>query len=527
MNFLRIRATMSIMNVRQIIFLSGIALFTYGTTIYPQDNVVLPDVQLSIGDQSSISTSSVSEALLKDRNPLFEQVYLEELNPSRRLLIQNTNISYKYIAPRVQDISAFRFLYGYYHQLDAYIRLRRRSGKLNWDILYNGFSRQYALDSAGFSPQNDMTTNFVDITVEGSSSKAKLAGRIGYKQDQIGFSSGSERSSHFIPIQFSSKYWINTNSFLLTDASGQFFIQDIQQNNVGAQTQMVGGGSFGLAYDGSFVPWNHFRIELATTLSAASFSPLDHATRIGILSEFNVGRGVFLTAGMVLIPKQQFYGWPELAIRWQNGENIRLNFSVSGDYDLYTADNAFSNIQVLTSTAPINARWIFRVSADGSTPFLQWSTYAQVNLWNNQRAYQYEDNFYTLIDAGASTTIGAGLNLKTSYGGIIDFTISYDYESIPSTFLLRAEHKLGVILGFESLSAGFRMETRFRFESLKKFGDGSNRFTTPLDLIFSQRIYREASLILEFLNILNTDIYEWAGVPFGGFQVRGGIQVRF
>ncbi|MGL4367292.1 MAG: hypothetical protein ACRCTQ_03270 [Brevinemataceae bacterium] len=497
------------------------------------DNIELPDIELTIEDHSSLDNTGTEEALIRDRNPDFHQVYLEELAVSAA---NDASISTIQFQKSRHKFSFMEFLYGSYNDT----RINAFSQNVVNNLFYKIGYRGQLKDNTGFNgtifPNTTLFNNMLDAEFTYTKNNAVIFTSLQYHQRKMNFTNNQDfnQNNHYVPINFWAKYWVNDISYIKMQAElGLSLLQLQNLESISTGDGLLVDTDLSVGYFANLAPWNYFTFDIRYAFNHYSNSFSINTAWITLTSDFKLGKGFSLMIGGVLVTSsfESFFGWPEIKLAYDYLNIFSIDAKVSGDFNLYNAERSFSEQQFFQISPTKESKWVYGLSLKvRPSPLVWFGALFDYNSFQNKRIYQYntQNNLYQFLQIENIQLISVGVSLGSEVKDIFDIAFSYVYENIPSSWLLYPAHKMDFLLGLGYKPVGFWFQTRFTLYSPRLLLENFQSPVIPLwNMKFTQKIYKIASLSLEFDNILNQNIQFVLSSFYGGFQVRGGFQLNF
>lgn len=494
------------------------------------DNIILPDIDFSIVDNSSINTVNTEDALLNDRNPEFQKVYWEELTANSL----TNGLSGSTYYTQKQNFSTMEFLYGSFNTIKFHALSQRLINNFFYKMSYDSLVRQnLSINNVPYLHSARYQNNFFS-EFSYNLPYTFFTGSVSYQQKKISFfGSDKNQFSYFLPISFETKHWINSKSFIDMGIKSRLYLQNFQtdQGTV-LQTQLLSDLIFHSTYQASFIDWNIFKADIVY-----EFNYIDQTTHqdigyITLLTEFNLTKDLILKLGGTLVPSNvhQFFGWPEASLSYHYSEIFHITAGISGQYSPLSAQLLSSEIQLYSYNKTPETKWIYQISTTiNASSFFEINGYFKSDCYFTKRIYSYNptENLYFFSESGKINILGSGISAKARYPDIFDLSFAYSWENFPKTWLLYSQHIFDLILGVGYKPIGFWFETSFKILSPRFLDKDFSNNVLLLNFKLSQKIKKIATLTLELENALNQPIFYRVGAPAGGIQATGGFQLNF
>lgn len=502
---------------------------------FTQDNIELPDIELTIKDQSVLNTISTENALLKDRNPKFQEVYLEELNNTK---IQDASFLATYSQRNYFQYSSLKLLYGSYDSTYIDFLSQNLVNNLFYRIYYDGHYRDNAEYKSFTYPNTTQNSNTVAMNFAYTLSNVIFDFDFMYQQFKVNFDNISQ-NMHYIPIDFQAKYWLNEYSHItmgLDLGATILALKDIKSITI--QDTFLLDSDFNFSYSVNPVAWNYINIEARYALNhyGQTSNVKQRTVNTGyfkFISDFYLGKGFIINAGGVLVTPSidKIYGWPELRLAYNYLNIFMMDIKISGDFNVNNAKSVSKERQFYSVNPSPEAKWVYASSITiKPSPYIWFGSSIEYNQYRSKRIYEYnkKDNIYQFTSVAHVDILGIGAVLSLEYPKIFELTGHYTYQNIPQTWLLFTPHKFDITLGLGYKPVGFWFETEFIFYASRKLHIQEQApLIALLNISITQKVHKIVSLSLEINNILDQNIQFLAGTYYGGVQAYGGVQLYF
>ncbi|MGL4389011.1 MAG: hypothetical protein ACRCTJ_06445 [Brevinema sp.] len=503
------------------------------TLLFSQvDNIELPDIELVIEDQSSLRTDSTEEALLKDRNPQFQEVYLEELSSS---VIQDTSYQLHQGQRVAHKYSTLQFGYGSYNNTQINFHSENTIKNLVYAIDYSGlftdniglnkityFNTQKFRNQLDSSFSYALTNTLIDISLSYDQKKQSFLTNTDFHQDY-----------HYVPVSFAVSHWITDSSYIKVDTDIRVAMQILEDTVGHKKTESIlTENDLSLSYHANFTEWNYFIIKSTYNMNSYD-NKIEHTGKVSIASEFNIGKGFSTTIGATIIGSttDQVFGWPELALGYSYYDRFLIKLAFSGDFDIFGAADIMNKEEFFANKALSEAKWNASLSLFAKPTAYFWiGSKISYNMYRNKNIYVFnsENQFYTFENTKNVDSLELQASLGSKIADIFEITAAYTYYYFNKDWLILAPHQFDIILGIGYKPIGFWLESTLSMLSERNLRtDLSTPLMSLLNIKISQKVHRITTLSLELNNILNQNIQISQGSFYGGFQARGSVQLYF
>jgi len=502
-------------------------------TSFTQDNIELPDIKLTIRDQSIINTISTEDALLEDRNPKFQEVYLEELNNTE---IQDTSFLAAYSQNRYFRYSSFKFLYGSYNSTFIDFISQDVINDFFYKVTYEGHYRNNAGFKETIFPNSTQNSNLLEIDFSYTKSDLIFDINLLYKQLQVNFNNISQRM-HYIPIDIKMKYWFNDYSHIRMGASiGTSFLSLKDLKLITLKETIILDSKFDFSYSMNPNEKSYINFDINYMINyygKNSNIKIINTGCFGVASDLNLGKGFILNLGAkLIIPSiDKVYGWPELRLAYNYLNIFMMDIKMTGDFDFYNANSSSKEQQFYSINPSPEAKWRYESSIMIKPLSYFWiGTSIAYNQYRSKRIYEYNSlgNLYQFISISRINLLETGITAAIEISKIFQLKMTYTYQNIPKDWLLFSPHKIDLNIGIGYRPIGFWFETSFLYYAPRNLLIHNKAPLIALwNISITQKVHKVISLSLDINNILNQNIQFLEGTYYGGIQAYGGIQFSF
>lgn len=497
------------------------------------DEIILPELNLTIEDQSSLTTSFTPEnAILRERNPQFQEVYLEELSVDIADVSLNAMISQ-------QDNNKFsylQFFYGSFNRINIEAYSQNLINNLFYRVSYQGQINGNVSFNKTIYSNTKRYQNVLDIYFSYMLTDTIIDINFAYEQYKISFIENPKNNqyTYYIPTSLNTKYWVNDISYVEMNSSIGFSILEYQDlEGIKTKDALLIDGTIDFAYKANFTDWNYFEMKLDYWVNDYSSFITSHTGTFLIKSDFLLGKGFGINIGAVLGGSSfnNFFMWPEIAFIYNYLDIFTIDFKISGDYNLYNAEKAAQEEQFFALAPTPEYRWIYSSSIKIiPSPYFWLEGNVSYNDYKTKRIYDYDPNekLYSFILDNNVDIWSVGISLEGRFPDIFNILVSYYYEKFPKNWLLYSPHKFNILLGLGYEPIGFLFQTNLILYTARNL---TTTLNAPLVLLLnfkiSQKIYRLAEVFLEVNNVLNQNVQFISGTYYGGIQAYGGLKLNF
>ena len=495
------------------------------------DEIILPELEFAIDDQSSLNTVSSESAILKDRTPQFQEVYLEELMTG----ITDASLGLALSQKNINKLTYIQFAYGSFNNTAVNALSQNIVKNLFYKISYTGQFRQNTAYNDLEYANTSLYKNVLDTTFMVDLTNTSVTIDFSYDQNKINFVDNVDNVQFFqyIPTTITTKHWINDTSYLDIKAHAGFSLVEFQDTQ-GIQTKdkLLIDSGIDFAYKANFTDWNYFEVQAVYYLNDYSKAQA-HTGLLKIKSDFLVGKGFGIDIGFVIggSSVESLFGWPEIALTYNYLDLFVIDLKMSGDFNLYNAEKSSKEIQLYSYTPAPESRWIYSSSFRITPiPYFWMSGDIEYSDYQNKRIYAYDttEKLYSFTTTDRVGVLGAGITIGAELAKIFNIALSYRYEGIQKDWLLFTPHKFDILMNVGYSPVGFNFETRYTIYAPRNLTDLNKSATIHLlNFRISQKIYKITELFIEVNNVLNQNIQFISGTYYGGIQANGGVKLNF
>lgn len=496
------------------------------------DQIILPELDLVIDDQSTIQTFNEAEvAILRERTPQFEEVYLDELSTGLSDASINASLAQRNQVKR----SLIQFSYGSFHDTKIKALSQNMVEKLFYRVSYQGNFRQNTSFNGIEFANTSFIKNLLDTHWVFDVGKVLMTIDLSYKQQQHNFITNDlyNQNTHYIPITFETRAWVNDYSHIDFSAHTGFTYLDFQNiEGLSTTNDFLADGVLDLAYKANFKDWNYFEITTVYTFNELASSKV-HTGEMALKSEFLLGKGVGLTigAGIIASSVKDFFAWPEFALTYDYMEIFNMAFSISGDFSVYSAQKASQEVQFYSLAPTPESLWIYKFSFQTQpSPYFRMGGNLSYTDYQHKRIYDYDKQtgLYDFVLSSRVGVLGAGIFIKGEVPKFFSLIMAYTYEGIQEDWFLYAPHKFDLIMNVGYKPVGFNFQIQYTVIADRNLTSVYEASTAQLlSISISQNIKDFITLSIEVQNILNQNVQFLSGTYYGGIQARGGFTLNF
>ncbi len=513
-------------------FLVYLLIFLPQILFAQSDRIILPDLDLKIEDHSRLNTGTNESASLRERNPEFHEVHLDEIRGG----LEDASLSKALSQKNTAKNSQIGASYGSYNSVGLNASTKNTVSNVFYMFAYEGSFRQNQYYDGAEYLNTAMYKNHINAYADVHlTNDIMMCFNLQYKQRKQNYIGNADYNDfmQYIPMSFGLKKWFDERSYLDFNFLNDYaFIE--KQNTAGIDTTnaLFTDLCFNISYNSNPIDRIYFSFELENSLSTYSTGVANTAL-FTALSSYLLVRGLVLDLGFTLLSSTEIYiyGWPEAALKYNYADLLLLEAKVSGEVDMFNGEKAAAELQFFSLSPAIQYKWIYSVSAK-ATPVPDFAVGAgfSYNDYVFKRLYCYDSATQTY---GFTSDDYVGLwnvNISAEYKieDIFDITISYHYQSIPSDWLLYMPHKLNVTANAGYKPAGFNFQVSYYLYAPRLLeADNRTGFSNLLNLKITQKIFEYAELFIAADNILNQFIQFTEGTMYGGWQMSGGAVFYF
>lgn len=499
----------------------------------PPSTIILPDIKLTIEDESEMPLFSNEKDLLSESTPEAKRVDIEELATTK----VSERIKLELMEERQKEsfsLSTFKLYYGSFQNLIIDFNFGKSLGELNYLITYlrnkrsslswqgtNYFNTDLALD--------DLNLDFI----YGLSQTSDLNATFGYYERSLGLHESSvnftEKKLH-LPAKINLLYHGENNYKLgfgvyldylalshrtatteLLDELWEAGLQARLDANWSRDNFLRGGGDF------------HFSsFETNQTYEGG----------VHILARFSILRALALEAGggLRIYSYQGMYFYPDLALIYKYSNVLNIKAGLAGSVRKYDAEQVLNHNQLDMTRVSPEEKMDYRVTVAFS-PF-KFATLRSALSWQDFDSYlgldyQAGTDLYQMQALSNVSWLESETILELMFGERLALNMGYRYR-LPSAddLLFFPRHTASLILEYRNQDSGTEFSTKLNYKDIEYILPSVFQASVVTwDASFSQSLTPEVFVDLRLNNILNMPDYEKSQVPRGGFGINGGIRI--
>ncbi len=496
-------------------------------TIAQADEIILPEIELVIEDQSTLSTASHEEAVLRDRSPQFQNVFLDEISS----VVRDASIARALSQKNYSRVAFIRGTYGSFNNIHATALFQNITDNVFYKVSYDGQARQNVQFKDVVYGNTSQFRHILNTKVNTDVKNMLLGFEFSYEQYDSHFVNNQNQNIQYIPVDFNVKYWVGEKSHIDVDVHSGFAILQLQDNEgIVTDDKLLIDGELSLMYKANFNDNNYFEVKGSYQINDYS----DQVANTGIITiknDFIFTRGFTLRIGFGLSSSSEnvIFGWPEVALIYKYLDFLTWDIVASGDFNLFNAQKSSKENQLFSFSPSPESRWIYSTSVK-YTPNSLFELGANVSYsdYTSKRIYEYDGELYSFNTIDSADIIEASANVGVNVEDYFDMKMSYHYQHIPSDWLLYSPHMMNVIANVGYRPIGFNFQTSYSLYAPRLLAvDYKASMVHLLNFKVSQKIKNIAELFIEVNNVLDQDIQFIAGTFYGGIQANGGVTINF
>lgn len=505
-----------------------------GSRTEPGNTIILPDVQLTIQDDSSVPLLERTNATLDDDIVSIGSVSLEDLAASE----VNERIRSQFVEEQRRgnfSLSSFKLSYGRYEDMQIDINLGKSIESLNYLINYTRNKRK----SIGFDTNNYYNTELEldDLKLDflyAAGEKLDLNLSLGYFDRSLNLFTNSLVQTEFkmhVPLGFETTYYLNMNSRLIGNVGYDYLQLDHKLSAGNYEREGFGEFHFKGAYEGDYSRDNSFKASLEYRYGSYAGNNL-HEGSIRVLDKFPIVESLAMEAGagVFLYNYAPVFWYPKAFLYYKYSNVFSFELGIEGIEKNFDIDEMLKSDQIYWTNSSPNEYWNYKAAMSVSP-----SKYFTVRLeaayedYFSYLDYRYDASreLYAPVDV---TNVGI-LHAKAGFEMLVkeSFSVHADYEyeySTVTNLLFFSPHTASLSVEYKSADAGFRISTVVAYKHFR-FLTGSLQASPYVDWSaqVSKSLTKDILIELDADNILNEKILDRLDVPESGFSYHAGVKI--
>ncbi len=515
------------------LYWSGYAQQKDSDTKEPPSKIVLPDIKLTIEDESEMPLFSNEKDLLSETTPDAKRVDIEELATTK----VSERIKLELMEDRKKEsfsLSTFKLYYGSFQNLIIDFNFGKSLGELNYLITYLRNKR----DSLGYMGTNYFNTELAldDLNLDfiyGVGDTSDLNATFGYYERSIGLHSSpvniSEQKLH-LPVKINLLYH-GENNYKVTVGTYMDYLalshkstttetlKELWETGLNAKFEANWSRDNFLKTDGDF----HFSSLLTNQ---------QYEGGLNLVARFTILRSLALElgGGLRLYTYKSLFIYPDLALIYKYSQIFNLKAGITGGYKKYDAEAILGHNQIDLTQADPEEKNDFRLSINFSpVKFATLRSALSYQVYHSYLNISYSGltDLYSMQNLTNVNVLESETILEFMFGERLALNMSYRYR-LPSRddLLFFAPHTASILLEYKNQESGTEISTKVNYKDIEQVVSSVYQASAVIwDASFSQSLTPEIFLDLKVNNILNQNDYEKSQVPKGGFSINGGIRI--
>ncbi len=498
------------------------------------ETIVLPNIDLSIEDESEVPLKNQDQKLSEDQAPDLTHIDIEELANSRvsekiKSELENERDDEQF------SLSGLRLYYGTYGNLTADINLGKSIGRFNYLVTYLRNKRE----STGFNGINYFNTEMSvdDLSVDliwSLGDQLDLHSTLGYYGRVTGLYTNEINLSanlvHF-PLELGLLYRPDMNSQLSLEMNGQILSTSFKQTNNYVKRFFWNAGVH-TAYQVNWSRHNFLKADLKYLYGQFISSNLNEV-KISVVDQFPVLSFLALEigAGGALSTDDDFFWYPHLFAIIYPFKELNIKAGMTGLRHRFSIEDRINQNQTFFDLVLPERGWLGRVQVAYSPlnhlTFRVASEYDSFKRYLN-RNYHSDNGIYQVEPLSNVTLLRVTPSLETMIADWLVLTLSYTYTSSPQweNLLFVHHHLFFADLVMKYNPWGSEWDTRLSWQDETQDRAGSVRGSELVwNFNYIQKINRQFYFELRLSNLLNQEVFEENQLPKGGFNLYGGLKI--
>lgn len=504
-----------------------------GSETSPNTKIVIPDIKFSIEDESEVPLRVQDKSTLKDSQPDYGKINMDELSRSKVSDKFKTELKDE---RRREDfsLSAFKFYYGRYENLLADINIGKKTGNLNYLISYLRNKRASVGHDTNllFNTEMEVDDLYADF-IYSITTNVDLSANFGYYVRDIGLYTNPyilNENKINIPAKLGFTSSFGANSLLRGDINFNFLKLN-QKYTAFYDTKNLWDSGLDLSYD---MYWGRDNFLKATgkytyfnyQSDILHFGRISFTDRFPILSSFSLQAG----ADVSFYSYKNVFWFPTLLAVYKYSNILSFKAGITGDQNNTTIERYMKENQLEYQRTDPDEKWIFTAGA----------SYSPVQIVNFRGALSYQA-YSSMVNYGynasndmyfyrtISNTGLIQLDAAAEYLPVENFIISASYSlKLPLTndLYFVSTHTAGLNLDYQNTELGLGTGTRIAYMDSTVYRQGLTLAPSLIwDINLTKTINRDIIFEIKLNNLLNQIYFEKPDIPGGGFSFNGGIRV--
>lgn len=500
----------------------------------PGATIILPDVQLTIQDESSIPLLERENNLLNDDILNVSQVNLEEFVASE----VSERIRSQFFEEPVRgnfSLSSFMLSYGRYEDLLIDINLGKSIESLNYLISYLRNKRK----SIGFETNDyynterqldDLKLDFLYTAGE----KLDLDFSLGYYDQSLNLFTNTVNQTEFkmnVPLEFKTIYNLNMNSRLIGSIGYQYLQLDHKLFSSVYDRQIFSEFRFEGDYEGDYSRDNSLKASVLYNYAYRAGSNL-HDVSLQLLDKFPIVEALSMEAGagVTFYNYKTIFWYPKAFLYYKYSNVFSFELGIEGKNETYDIGKILKDDQIFWTNCNPDEYWDAKAAVSISpAKVLTFRVEALYKDYFNYLNYSY-DTARQLYRPVSETNISI-LSLKAGFEMLVkeNFSVHAEYEykyCAMTNLLFFSPHNASVSLKYNNDAAGFQFQTSAAYKHYQFLSDAF--IAAPYvdwSAQVSKTLTKEIIVELKFDNILNQSILDRLHVPESGLSYHLGVKI--
>ncbi len=500
----------------------------------PGSTIILPDVHLTIQDESSIPLLEHENSLLTDDVMNIGTVDLEDLAASE----VNERIRSQFIDEQRRgnfSLSSFKMSYGRYEDLLIDVNLGKSIESLNYLITYLRNKRK----SIGFETNTFFNTErqLDDLKLDflyTAGQKLDLNLSLGYFDQSLNLFTNSLNQTEFkmeVPFEFEVVYNLNMNSRLIGNVGYSYLQLDHKLVPSSYERSMFSETHVKADFEGDYSRDNSLKISASYFYRYYNGSFL-HEGMVSLLDKFPLVESLSLEAGagVAFNNYASFFWYPKAFLYYKYSNVFAFEVGIEGKSETYDISKMLKDDQMFWTNCDPNKYWNYQAAISISPAKV--ITFRVEGSYMDYFSYlDYDFDLARQLYRPVSVTNIDILHLKAGFEILVkeNFSVHAEYEylySLETNLLFYSPHNATVSLEYKNADAGLQFLTSATYKHYRFLADGL--MTTPY-VNWSAQISKTLTkdILVEFKadNILNQYILNRLHVPESGFSYHAGVKI--
>jgi hypothetical protein len=503
--------------------------------------ILLPDVKLSIEDESEVPLQAQTNAVLDDekldvggRTDLSE---LTKTHGSEKYLLDIGNEEQK---KDQFSLSTFNIWYGMFDNLDTELTVGKRAGNVNYLLSYD----RNRCGDAGIMGSNWNSFYNTEISSDNLSAdliyflsnNVELDASLGYQDFERGLFTNrfnTTESREYVPVKVSASCNFDVFYSLKGELSYQYL--DFQHKLADSyDTHNLNDVTATGTFDASWGRNNFLKV-VGDYLFSYYDTNAEHTGHLGALDRFFILPSLDMELGgdIYATTVTSFFWYPTASLYYKYQNILNLQLGMTGSRDALNINRWNETEQTEFSPGLPTESWRFLMTL-AFTPVryftLRGGVFYDIQYHYASTVYDSSTDLYAFQDMTNLNMVSAETKLDflplDNTTNTLMITASYRYRMPDRQGLLfLPQNTASAMLSYRQNQVGFEFQTSFSYSDIMLTSPGVWEQVKLLwDAGVTQSLNKDIYLEFQVRNILNQNYFERPGIPTGGISVNGGVK---